>query len=64
LFVCFYKSGDQENKTGLLRAGISESMGHEKDIRKGCIWWKYHVHMYINGRMRLIEIILEMEEGR
>jgi hypothetical protein len=40
--------------------------GSKKDIRKGhgrAHMWKYYVDMYVNGKMRLVEMIPGMGGG-
>jgi hypothetical protein len=60
---CFKNRG-QEGKTGpvwgLALAGVGRILG--KGVT-GCIWCKYYIYMYVNGKMRPVKTIPGMGEG-
>jgi hypothetical protein len=58
--MSFFKSGEQEGKTGLVWGLVP--VGVER-IKGGLIWWKDYVLRYENRTMRPVETVPRMGGG-
>jgi hypothetical protein len=54
-FFFFYKTREQKGQ--IYSVWGVDTSGRGEDIRKGCIWGKYCVQVYVNEKMRPVETI-------
>jgi hypothetical protein len=62
-FFSFYKNREQEGRTGPIWGADTSSRGRMWiEGVGGQIWCKYCVHMYVNGKIRLLKLFQEWEK--